>query len=299
MNSSQIKKFRRTVYSYYKKHRRDFAWRRIRRPYDIVVSEIMLQQTQTERVAKKFPEFIRTFPSFQALAAAPFTDVMRVWEGMGYNRRARYLHDIARRVVNEYNGRLPRDPAILETFPGIGKNTAASIVAFAFNQPTVFIETNIRSVFINFFFKNRKKISDAEIEPLIAKTLDDKNPREWCYALMDYGAMLKDAMPNPNRKSAHYAKQSRFEGSHRQLRGRILRALLEKKALSETALNKLLAERLERTKRAIGELHKEGMVRKKENVIYLMIKYETFKTNVWSRCNYGRSAFFGCRLCAG
>ena len=150
-DDAAIRKFRSIIYGYYRKHRRDFPWRRTTDPYHILVSEIMLQQTQVGRVAEKFPEFIGAFPSIRDLARAPLGRVLTVWQGMGYNRRARYLHDLAKRVTAEHGGSVPDDPGALVKLPGIGKATAASIGAFAFNRPTLFIETNIRAVFIPFF----------------------------------------------------------------------------------------------------------------------------------------------------
>lgn len=245
-----ITAFRQLIWNFYKKNRRSFAWRTTTDPYAIVVSEIMLQQTQTDRVAKKFPEFMTTFPMFAALAQAPLSEVIRAWQGLGYNRRAIALQKIAQRVHNEYNGSLPRDPEILQTFPGIGPNTAGSIVAFAWNLPTIFIETNIRAVFLHHFFPNQEQVSDRELLPLISAVLDQESPREWYYALMDYGVYLKKAHKNPSRRSAHHTKQSKFTGSDRQIRGAILRHLLKEKIASfaqlERAFPDCLPIRLER-----------------------------------------------------
>jgi A/G-specific adenine glycosylase len=186
--------------------------------YRILVSEIMLQQTQVERVLDKYKVFIRIFPDFSSLAVAPLADILKVWQGLGYNRRAVALQKIAISVMKESRGRLPVTREELLKLPGIGKYTASAILTFACNQPNIFIETNIRRVFIHFFFRDRENISDAEILPLIEMTLDAGNPREWYYALMDYGAMLKKTVENPNRKSSHYKKQAPFHGSNRQLR---------------------------------------------------------------------------------
>ena len=148
---ASLREFRKMVLTYYADHGRDLAWRTTTDPYRILVSEIMLQQTQVERVTVKYPAFIAAFPDFPSLAGAPLSDVLAVWQGMGYNRRAISLQKCARRVVEEYDTSLPQDPEVLETFPGIGRATAASICAFAFNMPVIFIETNIRRVFIHFF----------------------------------------------------------------------------------------------------------------------------------------------------
>jgi len=224
------------VWEYYAAHKRSFPWRETINSYNIVVSEVMLQQTQTDRVVEKYYAFTQALPTFEALAAVDFAELLALWSGLGYNRRALYLHSLARVVVEKYGGILPDNPELLVELPGIGKATAASITAFAFNRPTVFIETNIRAVFIHEFFADRTDVHDREIIPHVAATVDQQNAREWYYALMDYGVMLKKKHKNPSRRSAHHTQQSRFEGSERQIRGMILRALLEQPLLAREDL---------------------------------------------------------------
>jgi A/G-specific adenine glycosylase len=245
---------------YHQNKRRSFAWRTVITPYRVVVSEIMLQQTQTYRVADKFDQFVTQFPSFEALAQAPFEAVLRSWKGLGYNRRAMALQKIAQAVTNTYAGILPDQPEILETLPGIGKATARSITTFAFNKPTAFIETNIRTVYIYHFFPAAAKIADAEIEPLVTSTLDANNPREWYYALMDYGVMLKKRVGNVSRLSKHYHRQSTFQGSDRQIRGMILQALLDHHVLSHDEVVELLGKEPGRVCKIIEDLCREGLV---------------------------------------
>jgi A/G-specific adenine glycosylase len=220
----------------------------------------MLQQTQVERVAVKYPAFIAAFPDFPALAGAPLSDILAVWQGMGYNRRAISLQKCARRVVEEYDGALPQDPEILATFPGIGRATAASICAFAFNMPVVFIETNIRRVFIHYFFGDRGQVDDSEILPIARQALLEDDPRSWYNALMDLGTMLKKAGKNPNRRSRQYTKQTAFEGSDRKIRGRILRLLLEEKHMTEKAIAEKCPEDPARVFRILRDLETEGFV---------------------------------------
>ena len=230
ISSRRILQFKKIVWDYYCAHRRDFPWRpHENKPvdaYKILISEIMLQQTQTERVEQKYWQFLRAFPTLQMLASARLRDVLRVWQGLGYNRRAFYLKQLAEIVVKKYAGKLPHDPVLLDALPGVGKATAGAVAAFAFQKPTVFIETNIRRVFIYFFFPRKKRVKDQEILSLVKKTLDSRDPREWYWALMDYGAMLKALPKNPNQQSAAYARQPRFEGSSRQLRGAVVKMLL-------------------------------------------------------------------------
>ncbi len=222
-------------------------WRGTRAPYRILVSEIMLQQTPVGRVTAKYAEFLRAFPTVRALAAASVREVMAAWNGLGYNRRALALKEIAGIVVSEHHGRLPRTLEELLALPGIGRATACAILVYAFNRPVAFIETNIRRVFLHFFFPGRKNVADARIMPLAQKTLDASNPREWHYALTDYGAMFGKGGQNPNRRSAHYQRQPSFEGSVRQLRGRVLAAMVELGSATVTQIVRRIGEMARRS----------------------------------------------------
>jgi A/G-specific adenine glycosylase len=257
-----IEYFRELIYTYYKNHGRSFAWREAWDPYHIVVSEIMLQQTQTDRVKSKYEQFIIAFPTVQALAHASIAEVLKVWQGLGYNRRALALHAFAQRVMQDYHGTIPQDPEILQTFKGIGAATAASITAFAFNKPTVFIETNIRAVFIHCFFPQAEAVKDAELLPLVEQTLDRAQSRIWYYALMDYGVMLKKTHKNPSRKSAHYSVQSKFEGSQRQLRGAIIKQLTVTLHVTFKELTKSIERDPQEILSMLTSLEREGFIQK-------------------------------------
>lgn len=260
---NQIKTFQDTIWQYYKKNKRHFLWRSTTNPYHIFVSEVMLQQTQTGRVEQKYKVFIKKFPNFQSLANAPLHDLLQAWQGLGYNRRALYLQKSAQTIISKYNGIAPRDERELIKLPGIGKATAASIPAFAYNIPTVFIETNIRVVLIHFFLQNQEAISDKTLLNLAAQTLDKQNAREWYYALMDYGVMLKAKGINPINKCKQYRKQSKFKGSDREVRGAIIKMLLERKLSAleiVTALQNKLSTTPERTQSIIDQLIYEKLI---------------------------------------
>lgn len=239
MNYSEKQKdaFVETVYRYYEQNLRSFPWRDTSDPFHILVSEFMLQQTQTDRVVPKFLTFITKFPTVRHLASAQSRDVLASWQGLGYNRRALYLHESAKIIVTKHNASVPSAPEILSTLPGIGPYTSSAIAAFAFNKPTIFIETNIRSAFIHHFFNDSDSVTDKEILALVKETLDRKNPREWYWALMDYGYFVKKTFGNPNSKSRHYTRQSPFEGSVRQVRGTIIRTLTKQETLSSPELS--------------------------------------------------------------
>lgn len=251
--------FQRLIYQYYRKNGRVFPWRQTSDPYHIVVSEIMLQQTQTSRVVKRYEDFIALFPDFSSLAFAPLQNILQAWQGLGYNRRAIVLQRIAQTVVSSFDGQLPSTPEVLATLPGIGRYTASAIAALAFNQPTAFIETNIRTVFLYFFFRDTKEVADRDISPIVEATLDRANPREWYYALFDYGAMLK-RKEKLSATSAHYRKQSPFKGSNRELRGQILRLLLANSAISEDEVIKQLNHSPVRIKKNLQQMQKEGFI---------------------------------------
>jgi A/G-specific adenine glycosylase len=226
LNATQIADFQRTVWDYYRAHARPMPWRDNPTPYFVLVSEVMLQQTQVPRVLIKFAEFTNRFPDFASLAAASFADVLSVWSGLGYNRRAKFLWEAAKAV--SARGSLPQTREELVLLPGIGPNTAGAILAYAYNQPVLFIETNIRTVIIHHFFADHdNKVKDTDILAVLDQVTPDDNHREWYWALMDYGTHLKSVKSSHLHRAQSYKKQSKFEGSRRQIRGKVLRLLLE------------------------------------------------------------------------
>jgi A/G-specific adenine glycosylase len=259
-----INSFRTVILEYYKKYGRSLPWRLTTDPYRVLVSEIMLQQTQVDRVTPKYEEFVVRFPDFSALARATLQDVLQVWQGLGYNRRAIFLKRIAEQIMQEPAREFPQDIDRLQKLPGLGYATACSLMAFAFNAPVVFIETNIRTVFTHFFFPDKENIKDSEILPLVAQTLDRQNPRVWYWALMDYGSMLKRTQGSNNPRSAHYQKQTPFKGSDRQVRGMILRHLLAHPRSTASSMTRELEIPLGRLEQSLQRLAAEGFVRENE-----------------------------------
>lgn len=260
MDEEARAEFVELVWAYYREHGRELPWRRTRDPYRILVSEVMLQQTQAQRVTAKYEQFLAQFPDVGALADAPLSDVLQQWQGLGYNRRGKWLHQAAQNLRNQRGTWQVED---LQAQTGIGYNTAAAIVVYASNEPLVFIETNIRAVFIHHFFsRNAAGVDDRDILPLVETTLDTSNPREWYWALMDYGVYLKKRYKNPSRRSKHYASQTRFEGSLRQLRARILREILSAGELSRDDIQRLSDD--PRAEQALETLIADGLVQKHE-----------------------------------
>jgi A/G-specific adenine glycosylase len=220
-----------------RKHYRDLPWRTTRDSYAVLLSEVMLQQTQVARVAPKYLAWLEAFPTLAALAAAPLEPVLEAWQGLGYNRRAVALKRTAEQVCERHQCRLPADESELRLLPGIGPSTAAGVLVFAHDLPAVYLETNVRSVFLHELFADRVGVKDSEIEPLARLALGEAlsqgiGPRDWSLALLDHGAHLKQSLPNPSRRSAHHTRQSAFEGSRRQKRAWLLRAVIADAGLS-------------------------------------------------------------------
>lgn len=246
---------------------RDMPWRRDTRPYYVLVSEIMLQQTQVDRVIPKFEAFIAAFPTVEALAAASLSDVLTLWSGLGYNRRAKFLHEAARKITTEFKGVFPDTAEALISLPGVGVNTAGAILAYSFNQPVIFIETNVRTVYFHHFFEDDTTVSDREIRELAEQTMDREHPRQWYWALMDYGAYLKRQGAGRNDKSKHYKKQSALKGSVREVRGQIVKAL-SVGDLPESEL-RIALDADERFEGALAGLQRDGLVQETGGTLHL------------------------------
>lgn len=264
MSLKNIKDLQKKVLIHWKEEgRHDLPWRKTKDPYKILVSEVMLQQTQVERVVPYYKKFLVKFPTPQKLAAAELSSVLKLWSGLGYNRRGKFLHDTARVLVKDHGGKFPHEYDALRKLPGVGDYTARAVRVFAFNEPDVLIETNIRTVYLHetdvFHAAHGREadgtVRDEEILQVAEKVAMGQDPRTWHWALMDYGAHLKRSGIKLNAKSKHYAKQSKFEGSLREVRGAILRAYLEKKDLKP--LRKRFGNKFAV---AYGSLKKENLI---------------------------------------
>jgi A/G-specific adenine glycosylase len=241
--------------------RKTLPWRINTAPWPVLISEFMLQQTQIERVIPYWERWTSLWPRPADLAEAPLADALREWSGLGYNRRGRFLWECARHIASEYGGVVPDTPKKLVALPGVGTYTAGAVACFAYNYPAVFIETNIRAVLIHFFFSDRERVHDTELTSILEESMqNENNPRHWYWALMDYGATLKKVAPNPNRRSAHYTRQSRFEGSFRQRRGVILRSLVTEGPATAESLAERTGIEPENLYNALAALEKDFMI---------------------------------------
>ncbi len=263
MTQAVQKTFQQTAWDYYVAHgRHDLPWRVSQPdgsfdPYKILVSEFMLQQTQVLRVIPKFAEFLKQFPTIETLAESTLAEVLSAWSGLGYNRRAKYLYNAAQTLISK---EAPWKYEDLVACKGVGPNTAAAVLVYSYNQPLVFIETNIRTVYIHHFFHDQQGVADSDILALAQQMLDRQNPREWYWALMDYGLYLKQSIGNLNKLSKHYTKQSRFTGSRRQIRGRVIRLLVER-PMSQADLASAISD--ERLLPVLDDLRREGLIRRR------------------------------------
>lgn len=223
----------------------------------------MLQQTQVERVIPFYKKFIKQFPTAKKLAAAPLSGVLKAWQGLGYNRRAKMLQQAAKKLACAPSFRTRFNLVKrLGALPGVGPYTACAIAAFAFNKNIVFVETNIRTAIIHHFFMGKKKVSDIAIEKVLVKVLPKDRAREWYSALMDYGAHLKRSGISHNARSTKHTKQSKFSGSLREARGAILRELALRGTTPSRLIGLLGDSRRAQMRAALRALWEEGLLEK-------------------------------------
>ncbi len=251
------------IWKYWNEHgRHDLPWRKTTDPYKILVSEVMLQQTQVERVVPYHKNFLKQFPNVKTLAEAPLSEVLKLWQGLGYNRRAKMLHEAAKAVVREHGGKFPKSADELVRLPGIGPYTAGAVAAFAYNHDEIFIETNIRTVITHHVFPDKGQVSDAQVREVLEKMHPKGHAREWYSALMDYGAHLKRSGVRINARAKGYTKQSMFTGSAREARGAIVRCLSAGSASKQQLLKLLPTERKEQLEEQLTKLLREGLIEK-------------------------------------
>jgi A/G-specific adenine glycosylase len=267
-----VAKFKQQVWNFYEKNgRHELPWRQTDDGYAIYISEIMLQQTQVSRVIPKYEQWLSDLPDFKSVASAPTKEILLHWQGLGYNRRALYIKETCKEIVDTHSGRLPQSEPELLDLPGVGPYTTGALQAFVYDLPVVFIETNIRTVFIHHFFPDQDEVTDTEIKKMIEETLPKNKARNWYWALMDYGSHLKKTVGNLNKKSKSYRKQSTFTGSNRQLRAVLTRYILEHEPATlediEREFSELVKEHkhMESLKRNLKQLESEGFLRRAGN----------------------------------
>ncbi len=277
----KVKQFQQEILLWFSKNNRDLPWRQTRDPYKILVSEVMLQQTQVSRVIPKYQEWLAAFPTIEDLAKAKTSEVLRLWSGLGYNRRALYLQKTAKIIVEKYTGVFPQDEKGLLSLPGIGEYTARAVLCFARNKQVAVVDTNVRKVIIHVMLnsfqhqnpqerrsRNKFGMTTKEIQEIANQLLPHARAYEWNQALMDYAAMVL------KKEKISIPKQSRFIGSDRYYRGKIIKLLLEIKTVDVKKLGKLLKDDfLEQDKdwleEIIKKLVRDGLMKRKNNIVSL------------------------------
>ncbi|MEK6812515.1 MAG: Fe-S cluster assembly protein HesB [Nanoarchaeota archaeon] len=254
ISAAQRYAFQRKILAWYPHHRRNLPWRTTTDPYAILVSEVMLQQTQVERVIPYYQNFLQHYPTIQALARARKKDLLRIWSGLGYNGRVLRLQKTAHLIVEQHQGIFPRDYEQLLCLPGVGPYTARAVLAFAFNKAAPVVDTNIRRVLLH-AFRFPASTSLRTVELLAAQLIPEGKSRIWHNALMDYGALHATARKT---KITSLSRQSRFEGSKRQLRGKIIRYLLQHSSSSFQELQTFFSDR--RLPSIVAQLETEGFL---------------------------------------
>ena len=260
--------------AWYAPRARAYPWRSRPTPYRVLVSEVMLQQTQASRVAPAFRSFLRRFPSVRSLAAAPAADVVRAWAGLGYDRRAVRLLEAARAIVEEHGGRVPRDSAALRALPGVGPYTAAAVASIAFGEPVPAIDVNVARVVARYRLGREAHQERADrVRDAAEAWLDRRDPGGWNQALMDLGREV--CRPTPRCAACPLAsgcafrragrrpargprRQGRFEGSFRQVRGRVLALLRERGEASLGRVESAVGDH--RVAEAVRALANDGLV---------------------------------------
>lgn len=272
-DEAALASFREKVWERGRALYRDLPWRNTRDAYAVMLSEVMLQQTQVARVLGRWEQWLDAFPTVADLAAAPLPPVLELWQGMGYNRRALNLKRCAEEVMGRFGGEIPRSNADLQSLPGIGPATAAGVRVFAYAEPDLYLETNVRAVFLHELFPDEETVSDAELRPLVVATCPQgPEVRDWYYALLDYGAHLKKTLPNPSRRSKQHSIQSKFEGSRRQKRAYLLRRVLEGAATTEALAEDLNAAETAAGRTAVPTDEVAGILRELEQEGFIVAR---------------------------
>lgn len=278
LSTAEIRKFQNTILIWYANNQRDLPWRKTRDPYAILVSEIMLQQTQVNRVIPKFEKWLKQFPTVKKLAQASIADVLQLWSGLGYNRRALNLKKTAQIITERYNGAFPQTEKELVALPGIGRYTARAVLCFAFDKQVAVVDINVKKVILTQIVKSAPngaialadapKIDEKTIENIADTLLPHGKAYEWNQALMDYSSTVL------KKEKFFVPKQSKFVGSNRYYRGRIVKALLNKKTIIKETLGLLIKEDFSEMDRVwfeklLSDLEKEGFLVITKNTVSL------------------------------
>ncbi|NHI93999.1 MAG: Fe-S cluster assembly protein HesB [Candidatus Lokiarchaeota archaeon] len=268
MNQLKIKAFQEKIFAWWERHKRSFPWRKTNNPYKILVSEFMLQQTQTTRVKEIYRAFLRIFPTIESLAKSKPSEVLRFWSQnrLGYNRRALWLHEAANQIVKNEN--FPKTIKELRDLKGIGPYASRSILIFAFNSNIATVDTNIRRILIAEGFA-REETSDKDLLEIATQLLPKDRSRDWHNALMDYGAIKLTSIKTGIKPRS---KQSKFKGSNRQFRGKVVEYLTKINVAEKEKIIRACKIPKDKIEQVLNSLIKDGLVIKEQNEDMYQIK---------------------------
>ena len=261
LNKQHIELFREKIFDFYRLNGRSFPWRQTTDRYAVMISEIMLQQTQAERVVPKFEAWLQQFPDIPHLASAPLQQVLWFWSGLGYNSRAVRLQRCASIIMDSFGGIVPGEPAILKTFPGIGEYTCRSIPVFADNLDTAAVDTNIRRIMIH-ELGLPEDISPTKLQQEAEALVPSGRSRDWHNALMDYGSLVLTSKKTGIRP---LTKQSRFQGSKRWYRGKLIKELINSDGMFLEEVSEKYASCPWDLDEIINNLISEGLVERQKS----------------------------------
>jgi A/G-specific adenine glycosylase len=269
LQKKEIQSFQKHIFSWWKTHRRDLPWRHTHDPYAIYVSEVMLQQTQVSRVIEKYQEFLSAFPTVQTLYASPLSDILKIWKGLGYNRRAGYLKQTIDAIVKQYKGVFPKKDTELLQMKGLGIYTARAICIFAYKQDIAAVDTNIRQIISHYFFHDIQP-SVKDIQTVADQLVPKGKSWEWHQALMDYGALEMKGVKDKIKKKRNHITP--FHKTDRYFRGRIVDLLREEKRERAEIIDymkKTYALEETKTLRLLFGLKHDGLITISESYISL------------------------------
>ncbi len=257
LTSTKITSFQKKIFKWWEANRRVFPWRETTEPYAILVSELMLQQTQAPRVVEKFNQFVEVFPDLESLAKAQKFEILQLWSGLGYNRRAIWLQEAAQMIIERKE--FPNTPEELQKMKGIGKYSAHSILIFAFNYDLATVDTNIRRILVAEKFAE-EKTSERDLWEIAKKLVPKGRSRDWHNALMDYGSIELTVAKTGIKP---LTKQGKFKGSDREYRGKILKLLLESKKITINQMITVLNLQEVKLESILQKMVKENLIKKK------------------------------------
>lgn len=264
LDQSTISSFQQKILQYYQKNKRDLPWRHTTDPYSILLSELMLQQTQVSRVIEYYTKWLHTWPTIQHLSKANRKDVLQAWIGLGYNTRGINLHKASQIIVEHYNGDVIAAMDDYKKIPGVGKYTSQAVKIFSTNADIITVDTNIRRIFIH-EFNLPQDISDSKLWSIAQYCLPKGKSRQWHNALMDYGATY---LTSKKTGISPKTTQSTFEGSDRQIRAQILRDLLTKPLTLQDLTNQY-NHSSDRLLKILEKMKKQEIIKQENKTYYL------------------------------